>query len=1172
MRLKSIKLAGFKSFVDPTNVALPSNMCAVVGPNGCGKSNIIDAVRWVMGESSAKNLRGESMADVIFNGSGNRQPVGQASIELVFDNSDGGIGGEYALYSEISTRRQVTRDGQSEYFLNGTKCRRRDITDIFLGTGLGPRSYAIIEQGMISRLIESKPEELRVFIEEAAGISKYKERRRETESRMRRTLENLERLTDLRDELGRQLQHLQRQSQAAERYKELKREERDLKQRLLASQWRDLRDRSAAAASDVGEHEVRLEEVFAEQQAVDTRLEAHRVTHSERTDELGAVQARFYAIGAEVSRVEQEIRYQGERAEQLESDLAATRAGLDEAQRHVTEDGGRLEGWEAELAALAPELSGLRERAATAGSGLAAAEEQMQSWQSDWDEFNQRAAAPRQEAEVQQSRIQHLEHSLSRLKRRLEQLDQERDAQGESAALETLEVLRREHAERAEEMDAAGRSQQALEAELGKCRETRRHEQEALNEMRSRLQTLRGRQASLEALQQAARKRAEGGGVGAWLAERGLEGRPRVLDGLGVEPRWQRAVEVVLGGALQGVQVDGLKEHVPAIAALHSGELTLLEPFAGPTAPSLPETSLAARLLPGDMREAVVPLLINVHCGQDAEDAMRRRSELAAGESLITPDGLWVGRNWVRSLHGDDAEEGTLARQRELDELQTELEALAADEAKARAALAEAESAMETAELELRRSRGHAAEVAGQKADALARLRAEEARHEQVLARRERLEKEQSDLRGQFEHEQQAVAEARGMLAAAIETMEGDTADRETRLAQRDSLRSALDAARAEAHQGRDTAHQAALRHQSLVTQSETIRDSLTRSRNQVETLGARLSELENARSENDSPLDELKRGLEEQLGLRLESENELSTARQALANIEHTLRETEKERLEVERRAGELREQLESRRLKLAGLQHEQATIADQLEEVGGDLETLVAALPETVDMEGLRGELERCGNRIIRLGPINLAAVDEYRQQSERKQYLDAQNEDLETALGTLEAAIRKIDRETRSRFKETFDQVNSGLQELFPRVFGGGSASLEMTGDDLLDTGVSILARPPGKKNSTIHLLSGGEKALTAIALVFSIFQLNPAPFCMLDEVDAPLDDANVGRYARMVREMSEKVQFVFITHNKITMEMADHLMGVTMHEPGVSRLVSVDVEEAAELAAS
>ncbi|MEM9316214.1 MAG: chromosome segregation protein SMC, partial [Pseudomonadota bacterium] len=742
----------------------------------------------------------------------------------------------------------------------------------------------------------------------------------------------------------------------------------------------------------------------------------------------------------------------------------------------------------------------------------------------------------------------------------------------ESAALETLEVLRREHAERAEEMDAAGRSQQALEAELGKCRETRRHEQEALNEMRSRLQTLRGRQASLEALQQAARKRAEGGGVGAWLAERGLEGRPRVLDGLGVEPRWQRAVEVVLGGALQGVQVDGLAEHVPAIAALHSGELTLLEPSAGPTAPSLPETSLAARLLPGDMREAVVPLLINVHCAQDAEDAMRRRSELAAGESLITPDGLWVGRNWVRSLHGDDAEEGTLARQRELDELQTELEALAADEAKARAALAEAESAMETAELELRRSRGHAAEVAGQKADALARLRAEEARHEQVLARRERLEKEQSDLRGQFEHEQQAVAEARGMLAAAIETMEGDTADRETRLAQRDSLRSALDAARAEAHQGRDTAHQAALRHQSLVTQSETIRDSLTRSRNQVETLGARLSELENARSENDSPLDELKRGLEEQLGLRLESENELSTARQALADIEHTLRETEKERLEVERRAGELREQLESRRLKLAGLQHEQATIGDQLEEVGGDLETLVAALPETVDMEGLRGELERCGNRIIRLGPINLAAVDEYRQQSERKQYLDAQNEDLETALGTLEAAIRKIDRETRSRFKETFDQVNSGLQELFPRVFGGGSASLEMTGDDLLDTGVSILARPPGKKNSTIHLLSGGEKALTAIALVFSIFQLNPAPFCMLDEVDAPLDDANVGRYARMVREMSEKVQFVFITHNKITMEMADHLMGVTMHEPGVSRLVSVDVEEAAELAAS
>ncbi|MEE4279026.1 MAG: chromosome segregation protein SMC [Halieaceae bacterium] len=1170
MRLKSIKLAGFKSFVDPTTVSLPSNMCCVVGPNGCGKSNIIDAVRWVMGESSAKNLRGESMADVIFNGSGNRQPVGQASIELVFDNSDGGIGGEYASYSEISTRRQVTRDGQSDYFLNGTKCRRRDITDIFLGTGLGPRSYAIIEQGMISRLIESKPEELRIFIEEAAGISKYKERRRETESRMRRTLENLERLTDLRDELGRQLQHLERQSQAAERYKELKREERALRQQLLAAQWRDLDEREAAAARDVGEHEVRLEEVFAEQQNVDTRLEEHRLHHSERTDELGAVQARFYAIGAEVSRIEQEIRYQGERAEQLASDLATTRAGLEQAERHLTEDGNRLEGWERELAALEPELGTLRERAAEAGAGLAAAEEQMQSWQGDWDEFNQRSATPRQEAEVQQSRIQHLEHSLGRLQKRLEQLEQERAAQGNDRALETLQALREEQAMQDAELEMFAEQRHSLEEQVSEHRRQQQEGQEQLNELRSRLQTCRGRQASLEALQQAARERAEGDGVGGWLEQHGLAGRPRVLDSLSVAPRWQRAVEVVLGSALQGVHVDALGPHAAALRDIDRGDLTLLENPSGPQ--DIPQQSLAAQLDGGAGAASVAPLLVNVLTADSAEDALHRRAELAPGQSLITAEGLWFGRNWVRSLHGDESEEGSLARQRELEELASQVDELERLEAEARERLDGGKQRLETAEVELRTCRGRSDETASKRADAMARLRAEEARQEQLLARRERLEKEQGDLRGQFEHEQAAVAEARQRLASAIEDMERDTADRDERLSRRDALRSQLDAARAAAHQSRDAAHQAALRHQSLVTQSETIRDALARSREQVETLTARLAELESARSANDSPVDELKANLEEQLQLRLAAEGELTSARQALADVEHQLRETEKERLHVERRAAELREQLEARRLTLQGLRHEKGTVADQLDSLGGELERLVAELPEVVDVEALARELERCANRIARLGPINLAAVDEYRQQSERKHYLDAQNEDLESALATLESAIRKIDRETRSRFKETFDKVNSGLQELFPRVFGGGSASLEMTGEDLLDTGVSILARPPGKKNSTIHLLSGGEKALTAIALVFSIFQLNPAPFCMLDEVDAPLDDANVGRYARMVREMSEKVQFVFITHNKITMEMADHLMGVTMHEPGVSRLVSVDVEEAAELAAS
>jgi chromosome segregation protein len=1169
MRLKSIKLAGFKSFVDPTTVQLPSNMCAVVGPNGCGKSNIIDAVRWVMGESSAKNLRGESMADVIFNGSGNRQPVGQASIELVFDNHDGGIGGEYASYGEISIRRQVTRDGQSEYFLNGTRCRRRDITDIFLGTGLGPRSYAIIEQGMISRLIESKPEDLRVFIEEAAGISKYKERRRETESRMRRTLENLERLTDLRDELERQLQHLKRQSQAAERYKALKEEERTLKQRLTAAHWRALDSEGAAAAHEVGELEVRFESVLAEQQSVDTRLEQLRVAQGERNDSLAEVQGRYYAVGAEVSRIEQELRHQGERAQQIAADLLATTTGLEQARRHLEEDGERLASWEAELAGLEPQLLQLRESSELAAAELADAESQMQSWQASWDEFNQRAAGPRQQAEVQQSRIQHLEHSLARLQKRLEQLQQERQAQGDVGGEGGIEQLAREQGAAAAALQTAREALEATESALAGLRQERDDCQGRLNEVRSQLQVGRGRLSSLEALQQAARQRADGGGVERWLQAQGLEGQPRLLESLQVEPRWQRAVETVLGGLLQAVcleRSDELQHKEAALAALEGGELALISPQSDAPAPA---GTLAAQVR-GDTRAC--SLLRAVYCADSADAARSRLVTLAPGESVITPEGLWLGGNWARRIDGGDAEHGAIERQQELETLQQRCAQLEEDARSAERALADCEERLAAAESRRRNERQAAEEQGRRQSDALAQLRAEEARQEQRQTRRQRIEQERAELQSQYAQEQQAMADARGSLAAAIETMESDSAERETQLSGREALRAALDAARAKAHRERDTSHQSALKHQSLLTQRETIRGAIERAREQLTTLTERRGRLEQAQGDNDAPVENLRGELEQRLAERVTSEEALAEARQALAQVEHALREAERERLGIEQRGTAIREDLEKRRLARQSLQLRQDALVGQLHDLGADLAPLLEALPEAVDTAAWERELERIGASINRLGPINLAAVEEYQQQSERKQYLDAQNEDLESALETLESAIRKIDRETRSRFRETFDQVNSGLQELFPRVFGGGSANLEMTGDDLLDTGISILARPPGKKNSTIHLLSGGEKALTAIALVFAIFQLNPAPFCMLDEVDAPLDDANVGRYARMVKEMSDKVQFVFITHNKITMEMADHLMGVTMHEPGVSRLVSVDVEEAAELAAS
>ena len=1165
MRLKSIKLAGFKSFVDPTTVNFPSNMCAVVGPNGCGKSNVIDAVRWVMGESSAKNLRGESMTDVIFNGSVNRQPVGQASIELVFDNSDGGVGGEYASYAEIAIKRQVSREGQSEYFLNSTKCRRRDITDIFLGTGLGPRSYAIIEQGMISRLIESKPEELRVFIEEAAGISKYKERRKETESRMRRTLENLDRLTDLRDELERQLQHLQRQAQAAEKYSEFKEEERNFKAQLQALQWQALDSQIKAATQAIGELEVKLEAVHAEHQQVDTAIEQHRVEHTERNDVFNEVQGTYYSLGSEVARIEQTIKHQQERSQQLQQDLEQTAANLEEAQSHLGSDHEKVQAWEQEVEGLTPELELLQQVEEASAEALLHAEEAMHEWQHQWDEFNNHAAQPRQQAEVQQSRIQHLEQVLKRVQDRSSQLEEELRGLAPGPVDGEIETLAEQLAE--VEMTMAGFEEtgESLVSRVTSTRDRGGRLATELNEVRSGLQQLRGRQASLEALQQAAM---EDGSreVGQWLQAQNLTDRPRLLEQLQVDERWQTAVETVLGDYLQAVSVDNLGSLGNMLGSLEQGQLTLME--------SAGETSTDPQTLASKVRGAggAASLLSGVLVADDLFQAMQRRSSLAPHESIVTPEGLWLGPNWLRVTRLADEHGGAIQRQQELEQLGRRIVAEEARETRLEAELSESQVSLKQLEEQRQTCQRDLQGVTRQHAELSAQLSAQQAKVEQIRVRRERINTDIAEAREQFRHEQESIVEARQLLSAAIESMESDSQRRESLLSVRDETRGTLDGARQKARHDKDTSHHAAMRYQSLNTQLQSMRDSIERTNSQVAQLQERRQTLQQGLNESNDPVSGLQEELEQQLELRLQSEAALGEARQAVAEVEFKLREAEQLRTGIEHRAESVRTELEQQRISNQTLQVQRENIHLQLKESEHDAEEVLRTMPEEANESDWQLSLERIANRIARLGPINLAAIDEYNLQSERKNYLDAQNEDLETALSTLENAIRKIDKETRNRFQETFDKVNNGLQDLFPKVFGGGSAYLEMTGEDLLDTGISIMARPPGKKNSTIHLLSGGEKALVAIALVFSIFQLNPAPFCMLDEVDAPLDDANTSRYARMVKEMSDKVQFIYITHNKISMEQAEQLMGVTMHEPGVSRLVTVDVEEAAELAAS
>jgi chromosome segregation protein len=1162
MRLKSIKLAGFKSFVDPTSVPFPSNMTAVVGPNGCGKSNIIDAVRWVMGESSAKYLRGESMTDVIFNGSTARKPVGQASIELIFDNADGSAPGEFVRFNEISVRRRVSREGQSDYFLNGAKCRRRDITDLFLGTGLGPRSYAIIEQGMISRLIEAKPEELRVYIEEAAGISKYKERRRETENRIRRTQENLERLTDLREELGRQLQHLERQAAAAEKYKAYKAEERQKKAELTVLRWQSLDNDLQSRRAKVRATELDLEKLLTERIRLETALESLRDHHQERTDQFSRTQARYYEAGADIARVEQSLEHQRERSRQIAAELDQALANQSELARVLDQDAERLSGVQDELAMLEPEQEELAARSEASGEELLLAEEAMADWQQRWEDFNARSSDARRRAELAQSEIRSLDDSIEQLRTRHLKLEEEQsllesqmDRTGLDDLLEQQSILELKR-EQAEDHIAV------LQEDVHTLRQDFREAEQRLGEKRQTVQSLR---AALES-QQALLDEQLGGQdneLQAWLSKHGLTDMPRVAGQLQIDSGWEFAVEQVLGQFSQGLCLPDIGQWSGPLASAPKG-LAVVN--------AIPENGADAKGLAARVSgvPAFASLLSGIQTAAGVQEALAQRPSLAEGESLITPEGVWVSRDWVRMPDSDAGQVGVIERQKKVSALTAQLAGAEHGMEEAGASLDSLQEKLDNAES----SREHAQtslndteRELGSLSSAISGMRA---RTEQIDARLQRIREELAEVTVNREERQLQLQDTREDWQQALLATEDNDEEKERLTEQRDNLRERLERLRQEAHHDRDHAHQLQLQLQSLHSQKDGLIQTIERMQLQKARLAERLDMLREGRESAEEPLEDLQMQLEGLLDRRIAEEEKLSAARDSLEETDHQVRETEQERSRTEHQIQAVRSDLETLKMESQALEIRAGNYIEQLGELDVKLQEVLAQLPEGANDTAWAEELDKIGSHIQRLGAINLAAIEEYQVQSERKTYLDTQHEDLMEALETLDNAIRKIDRETRQRFKETFDQVNNGLQALFPKVFGGGNASLELTGEDLLETGVTIMARPPGKKNSTIHLLSGGEKALTAIALVFSIFQLNPAPFCMLDEVDAPLDDANVGRYANMVKEMSKQVQFIYITHNKIAMEMADQLMGVTMHEPGCSRLVSVDVEEAAALA--
>ena len=1177
MRLRSIKLAGFKSFADPTTFELPGQLVGVVGPNGCGKSNIMDAVRWVLGESKASELRGESMQDVIFNGTTNRKPASRASVELVFDNSAARAGGQWNQFGEIAVKRVLTRDGNSSYFINNQAVRRRDVQDVFLGTGLGPRAYAIIGQGTISRIIESKPEELRLFLEEAAGVSKYKERRRETENRLKDTRENLTRVEDILRELNANLDKLERQAEVAAQYRALQ-EQGALKLHQL---W-FLKHRDAAAEEERVKAAVReavnqLEGRVAELREVEASLESVRQAHYASSDELHEAQGALGEASLAVSRLEERIRYVVEGRERVQARLAELRA--QDAQWGERQQAARLE-----LEALAVEQEAAAEQVAVLAAqveeqaqALPDAEEAVRAAQQRAQEQRQRGVEVQQQIQLLAAESRNLDEQLRGLQARRDRLSGERQGLSgpDAARLQNLQMSRQNAQQVAQE--AAARLSEVTERLPG-LEEVRRSAQEDANQQSALQSSLNARLDALRALQEKVQTE---GKLKPWLERHGLSTLSGLWTRLHIEPGWESALESALRERLHALEVgrlDTLKafsaDPPPAKLAFYSampdGVGQGVDSTAAAAQPPGPALMSLVRTDGNDrLRHLLRDWLEGFYTAGSLDEALALRGRLRHGEVLITREGHSVSAEAVAFYAPDSEQAGLLARAQEIENLQTQhrAQSLIADDA--RSALVRADAACTEASLRAAQLRQEAAATQSRAHDLEVQWLQLSQQNQAAQERADQLEGELTDIDAQVEalQERRASGEARfeeldQQLALEQERhaeLDEAVIEQERRLAQAREQQRSLER---QAQEAEFAGRSLQARCEELQRVVQTADAQIQANETSFQAAQAELQELDDASAQS---------GLQAALEQRLLREQALAAVRQRYEALNAQLRQVDEQRMGIERSLQPLREritqlQLEEQAASLGGAQY-----LEQLKAAEIDLEKLAASIEEGgVKLWGLQGEIDRINRDINALGAVNLAALDELTSARERKTFLDSQSADLLEAITTLEDAIRKIDLETRDLLGETFRQVNEHFGRMFPTLFGGGHARLVMTGDEILDAGVQVMAQPPGKKNSTIHLLSGGEKALTAIALVFAIFQLNPAPFCLLDEVDAPLDDANTERYSRLVTQMAEGTQFLFISHNKIAMEMARQLVGVTMPEQGVSRIVAVDMESALSMA--
>jgi chromosome segregation protein len=1167
MRLTQIKLAGFKSFVDASVLPLPSNLTSIVGPNGCGKSNLIDAVRWVLGESSMKQLRSESSEDVIFSGSRSRKPVGRAAVELVFDNSDNTLQGPYAHYSEVAVRRELTRDGGSQYFLNGSKCLRRDVVDLFLGTGLGARAgYAIIEQGMVSRMIEAKPEELRQWLEEAAGISKYRERRRETESRIRSARENLSRLNDLESELQVRIEALRKQAANAEKFKKFRQKEDELKAQLKILRLRAVEqeaDRQRQRIVNARELETQARE------GLDVRREAvgqaeQSLTLAQR--DFQQIQARAYETEATLARHEQVLAHAREMAAMRERERVTLQSEVTTLAQRQAEARARLESLRNEAGTLDIECERAREQLSTTEALFAEADQAAEAAEAHWQTHARDSEAPLAERESERVRLRERERSLQSLTERTARVEAERAKLDPAPLEQAVEAATAELAALEESLTAAREALRKHETDIEALGAERASVDKALNEGRQRLSTIRGRLASLETLQSAALRKDDDAHAG-WLRMHGLADAQRLAAVLQVSEGWDVAVEHVLGELLQAPMAPSLRNildtdhEVPetgaSAVALESDTATGSHAFSGRLSSQLQAPAPILQWLRG------------VHVADDLPAARQLLAKLGEGESVVTRAGVWLGPGWVRYPRRG-AGQGVIARARQLEQLREQAGALDSEVRNREAELARVREALSVAEQARRQESGRVETMRQQQSRRQAQLQADRVRAEQMQQRLASLNEEWSQLNA-AQLEQRAAHEA---LVERLRNLE-ETAERLR--AERHTHQAAVAEARGRRNEARNAVQVAQQRLSALEVrgagQHSAIEGAERALADLVNRHAERQRQLEAQQAAHAPDGDELagkQAACDAARGEVATVREQLRVAREVLERAEKVLGEVRGSLSRAQIAVEQAREQVQQAQLGFQGIDAKRQTLEEQFLEAGLEREPLEAGLPENAVVEVWEEELAGVLRRIERLGAINLAAIEELEEAEARGNELARQHADIAEALDTLEAAIRKIDRETRERFRTTFDQVNTIFQARFPRLFGGGEAQLELTDQDLLTAGVRVMARPPGKRNSSIHLLSGGEKAMTAVALLLALFELNPAPFCLLDEVDAPLDDANVSRFCDVIREMSSNVQFVIITHNKITMALADHLHGVTMQEPGVSRLVSVDVQQAVELA--